>query len=228
MSASSSSILAVVVVTAFVAGCSSTDPGGGGGGGAGPATSIAKAGGDAQSGIVTTALANPLLARAADQSGNPVGGVSVMWQVTSGTATVNPASATTGSNGQAQTTVTLGGTVGTIIIQAVSTGLSGSPLSYMATALTLPTAVTVQVVNNAFQPRDITIATGGTVTWNWVAAAVNHNVMPDATEPVRSGNPTNGPNSYQFVFNTPGSYMYYCVVHGAPGGAGMAGTVTVL
>jgi len=67
-------------------------------------------------------------------------------QVMSGTAMVSPASANTGSNGEAQTTVTFGGTAGTIIIQAVSTGLTGSPLSYSATAMALPTAITVQVV----------------------------------------------------------------------------------
>jgi len=97
---------------------------------AGPAASVAKAGGDAQSGFVNFALTNPLLARAADQFGNPVSSVSVMWQVMSGTAMVSPASANTGSNGEGQTTVTLGGTAGTIIIQAVSTGLTGSLLSY--------------------------------------------------------------------------------------------------
>lgn len=194
---------------------------------AGPASSIARSGGDAQTGIINSALADPLGATAADQFGNPVGGVGVMWQVTSGTATVTPPSSNTGSDGEAQTVVTLGGTAGTIVIQAVSSGLTGSPLSYTATAMTLPTALTVQVMNDFFQPRDVIIAAGGTVTWDWVPTAVNHNVMPDASEPVRSGDPTNGPNTYQFTFSTPGTYMYYCVVHGAPGGVGMAGTVTV-
>ncbi len=197
---------------------------------AGAAASIAKSAGDGQSGIVNTALANPLLARAADQFGNSVSGVSVMWQVTMGTATVFPASTSTGVNGEAQTTVTLGGVVGPIVIEAVSMGLSGSPLPYMATAMTLPTAVTVQLVNTLqFQPRDIIIAAGGTVTWNWPATGVTtHNVTPDATEPFTSGVPTTGPFSWGHIFTTPGTYMYYCVVHGLPGGLGMAGTVTVL
>ena len=197
---------------------------------AGAAASIAKSGGDGQTGIVNTALANPLLARAADQFGNSVSGISVMWQVTMGTAMVFPASTSTGSNGEAQTTVTLGGVVGAIVIEAVSMGLSGSPLSYMATATTLPTAVTVQLVNTLqFQPRDIIIAVGGTVTWNWSPAGVTtHNVVPDAAEPVTSGLPTTGPNSWAHTFNTTGTYLYFCVVHGGAGGFGMAGTVTVL
>jgi len=198
---------------------------------AGVAAFIAKAGGDAQSGIITTTLTNPLLARATDQFNNPVSGVSVTWQVTSGMATALPASGNTASNGEAQTMVTIGGTAGPIVIQAMSTGLSGSPLDYSATALPLPMAVTVQLLDapTSFSPQHITIAAGGTVTWTWSSAGViTHNVMPDATEPVISGTPVTGPNSYPFTFNTPGTYMYYCVVHGFPGGVGMFGTVTVI
>lgn len=198
---------------------------------AGAAASIGKAtpSGDGQSGIVNTVLANPLVARVADQFDNPVSGVSVMWQVTQGTATPTPASGNTASNGEAQTIVTLGGTAGMIIIQAMSTGLS--PLDYSATAQALPMAVMVQLIDapTSFSPQHITIAAGGTVTWTWSSAMViTHNVMPDVTEPVTSGTPVTGPNSYPFTFNTPGVYMYYCVVHGFPGGVGMFGTVTVI
>jgi plastocyanin len=52
--------------------------------------------------------------------------------------------------------------------------------------------------------------------------------MPDVTEPVTSGAPVTGPNSYQFTFTTLGTYVYYCVVHGLPGRSGMFGTVTVM
>lgn len=194
---------------------------------AGPAAAISKVSGDGQTGTVNTMLAAPLVARVADQFNNPVSSVGVMWQVTGGTATVNPASTATASSGQAQTVVTLGGTAGTITIEAVSTGLTGSPLSYTATADPLSMAVTVNVVNNQFQPAAVTIAAGGTVTWDWAANAITHNVSPDATEPVRSGNPVNGPNTYQYTFNAPGTYQYYCEVHGAPGLIGMSGTVTV-
>ncbi len=200
---------------------------------AGAAAFIAKAGGDAQTGIITTTLTNPLLARATDQFNNPVSGVSVMWQVTSGMASPLPASGNTASNGEAQTIVTLGGTAGPIIIQAMSAGLSGTPLDFSATAQAPPMAVTVQVLSapaTAFNPQHVTIAAGGTVTWNWPTGGLPHNVMPDAPTdpPATSGLPTTGPNSYPFTFIAPGTYMYYCVVHGGPNGFGMAGTVTVL
>lgn len=194
----------------------------------GPAANLAKVSGDGQTGIVNSMLADPLVARVTDQFNNPVSGSGVMWQVTNGTATVNPASSTTGGTGAAQTVVTLGGSAGAITIQAVSTGLTGSPLSYTATANTLPVQVTVQVTNNVFTPSSVTIAAGGTVTWHWPASATNpHNVSPDGTEPTRSGNPVTGPNTYQYTFNTPGVYQYFCEVHGAAGGIGMSGTVTV-
>ncbi len=194
----------------------------------GPAANLAKVSGDGQTGIVNSMLADPLVARVTDQFNNPVSGSGVMWQVTNGTATVNPASSTTGGTGAAQTVVTLGGSAGAITIQAVSTGLTGSPLSYTATANTLPVQVTVQVTNNVFTPSSVTIAAGGTVTWDWPASATNpHNVSPDGTEPTRSGNPVTGPNTYQYTFNTPGVYQYFCEVHGAAGGIGMSGTVTV-
>jgi plastocyanin len=198
---------------------------------AGAAASLAESDGDGQSGLINTALANPLLARATDQFGNSVSGVNVMWQVTSGTAMVSPASSSTGSSGEAQTTVTLGGTAGPIIIQAMNTGLSGSPVSFTATATTLPTTVTVQLLDapTSFSPQHITIAANGTVTWTWSSGGmITHNVVPDATEPATSGAPVPGPNTYQFTFTMPGTYMYYCEVHGLAGGSGMFGTVTVM
>jgi plastocyanin len=33
--------------------------------------------------------------------------------------------------------------------------------------------------------------------------------------------------TFSMTFKTPGSYPYYCRVHGGPGGRGMSGTVTV-
>jgi plastocyanin len=41
-----------------------------------------------------------------------------------------------------------------------------------------------------------------------------------------SGNPVNSPQSYSQTFTTPGTYVFYCVVHGTPS-SGMRGTITV-
>ncbi|HSJ76669.1 MAG TPA: plastocyanin/azurin family copper-binding protein, partial [Gemmatimonadales bacterium] len=69
---------------------------------------------------------------------------------------------------------------------------------------------------NSFQPSTLTVSAGTTVTWSWAASAQDHNVRPVGTEPSRSGNPRDGPATYQFTFNTPGTYTYYCEVHGSP------------
>jgi plastocyanin len=106
-------------------------------------------------------------------------------------------------------------------------GAAGSPVTFTATATPGPTTASVRVLNNSFDPKAITVAAGTTVTWIWSSTAQNHNVAPDGTMPTRSGDPVNGPTSYQFKFDTPGTYQYHCEAHGAPGGIGMSGTVTV-
>jgi len=82
------------------------------------------------------------------------------------------------------------------------------------------------VVNNSFNPSTLTVPAGTTVTWQWGPGAANHNVVPVATEPPRSGSPQSAPNTYVHQFDTPGTYTYYCEVHGSPAG-GMRGTIIV-
>jgi plastocyanin len=41
-----------------------------------------------------------------------------------------------------------------------------------------------------------------------------------------SGEPATPPHSYSFTFDTPGTYRYFCSVHGDPG-SGMRGTIVV-
>ena len=87
---------------------------------------------------------------------------------------------------------------------------------------------TVTVSNNSFSPASLTVAAGTTVTWSWTSSAVNHNVIGDDGEnPPSSGAATNGPHTYQFSFGQPGTFRYYCGVHGGPGGSGMSGTIIV-
>lgn len=71
----------------------------------------------------------PLVAQVTDSSGAvPIAGQGVTWKVSpAGAATVNPASSTTDSNGQAQTTVTLATTAsGTVTVTASLTGTSSA------------------------------------------------------------------------------------------------------
>jgi plastocyanin len=188
------------------------------------AATLAPAGGDGQSGLINTQLSAPVQAKVADRFGNGVPEVDVGWAATGGT--VSGETVATDAAGVSRVSVTLGGSAGPIIITATAGSLIGSPLMFAATATTAPTTAAVSIINNSFSPPAITVSAGTTVVWTWSNAARQHNVTPVGTIPIRSGSPADGPTTYQFRFDTPGTYSYYCEVHGGPG-FGMAGTVTV-
>ena len=87
--------------------------------------------------------------------------------------------------------------------------------------------MTVQsgVPSNAYTPKDVTIAYGDTVTWNNVSGI--HNVHFDNNSFDQPPNAISGAWSVSKTFTTTGTYRYYCDIHGAPGGVGMAGSVSV-
>lgn len=196
---------------------------------AGAASQEASSGGDNQTNTPNSALASPLQVRVTDQFGNGVSGVSVAWQVTTGTATVQPATSTTDASGVAQTAVTLGGTLGGIAITATSPGLTGSPVTFHATIVTFPSSASVTVGDNFFRsarnsssnPAVDTIAVGGTVTWTWGGVA-NHSVQSTGS-PSFTSSSIQASGTYSFTFATAGTYTYDCAVHGAL----MPGTIVV-
>jgi plastocyanin len=201
----------------------------------GSATTLVKAGGDLQSGDINTDLAEDLSVRVTDTFGNGIGGALVTWLLSSGSATLTPPSGNTNSTGLATTTVTVGA-AGPIIITASSAGLTGSPQTFNATGTTPPpppSAITITVQNNQFVPDVDTVAAGGTVTWTWSnTVGVTHSVTSTGTTSFTS-DPSGAiasPHSYGPVtFNTPGTYFYYCIIHGTAGNppTGMSGTIVV-
>src|SRR5688572_20816509 len=89
-----------------------------------PATVIAAASpsGNNQSAKVGQALPDPLRVLVT-RNGAPLASQTVNWQVTGGTATLNPGSGPTDAQGIASTIVTVGGTAaGLLIIQATTSG----------------------------------------------------------------------------------------------------------
>src|SRR5829696_9743434 len=100
-------------------------------------------------------------------------------------------------------------------------------LSLVALLLFAPTAgaqgknMTVSIKNFAFNPPNMTVAPGTTLTW------VNNDQVPHtatATNPAGvfdSGTLQPG-QSYSFTFNKPGTYAYHCAIHPY-----MTGAVTV-
>ncbi|HYC30711.1 MAG TPA: leishmanolysin-related zinc metalloendopeptidase [Gemmatimonadales bacterium] len=96
-----------------------------GGAGADPSATIANL--EALSGVgqgapIGRSLPEPLVVRATDEEGNPISGQRIEFSVTIGNGQVAPEVATTGSDGRASTTFTVGSTKGNHQVQAVAAG----------------------------------------------------------------------------------------------------------
>ena len=81
----------------------------------------------------------------------------------------------------------------------------------------------VTVSSSVFTPDDLTIELGDSVTWTNVSGF--HNVSADDAS-FRSGDPANPPWTFQFTFNNPGDFGYFCEIHGSTS-SGMRGNITV-
>jgi plastocyanin len=95
-----------------------------------------------------------------------------------------------------------------------------------------PETVAVSLQNNAFEPREVTIAIGDTVRWTHNDGTTPHNVEGDGIEDSHPnctaavpGNPLcmNDGDTYDWTFASEGSFDYLCEIHG-----GMTGTVHVV
>jgi plastocyanin len=188
------------------------------------ATTVIKGGGDEQIAEVGSQLALPVEARVTDQHGNGVQGVAVGWSATG--ATVSSPSVTSNASGVSSVNVTAGGTVGPIVITATAGGLSGSPLTFNATAVvtgTAPGTAGVAVSNNLFSsnrnlttnPAVDTVAVNGTVTWTWVNTGITtHSVASEGAPSFPSSSELTGAGqTYSFTFPAAGTYQYTCAVH---------------
>lgn len=85
----------------------------------------------------------------------------------------------------------------------------------------------VSLMNIGYHPNSITVRAGTTVMWtNNEGSAIPHTITSGAPS-VPSGTFDSGMlnpgQSFQFTFSTPGTFAYFCRVHGAA----MTGTVTV-
>ncbi|MGQ0815452.1 MAG: carboxypeptidase regulatory-like domain-containing protein [Gemmatimonadota bacterium] len=81
----------------------------------------------------------------------------------------------------------------------------------------------VDMRDDFFQPRDITVSVGATVTWTNRGIS-QHTVTSDTG--IWDSGARNPGATFTRTFSQAGTFPYHCTLHGAPG-AGMAGTVTV-
>ena len=102
----------------------------------GAATQIAIASGNEQTGSVSSALPDSLVARVIDAEGNPVAGIEVQWSVSeAGGGSISPEVVVTGEDGLAAAERVLGAAAGDQSAQATAPGLVGSPLTFIHTAV---------------------------------------------------------------------------------------------
>jgi hypothetical protein len=97
-----------------------------------PARTVAVSG-DAQTAPVNGMLLQPVIVRVTATDGGPAPGVSVAFAAADG-GTVGAATVVTGADGLASTTWRLGGTAGPQSLTASVAGLTGSPVTFAATA----------------------------------------------------------------------------------------------
>ena len=105
-----------------------------------------------------------------------------------------------------------------------SVAIAGSTPARADVVETAPEFVTVDVRDDVFVPKRIEVEPGTVVRWT-NNGRNEHNVTADKGGELKSRNLTNG-QSYSHTFDEPGTYGYYCTLHGAPG-KGQFGTVVV-
>ena len=89
-----------------------------------------------------------------------------------------------------------------------------------------PATALVTASNFAFTPEAVTINVGDIVQWDNSDVGIFHNVVADDST-FTSGDPDALAWTFSEPFDMPGTYRYYCEVHGRPGGLGMSGVITV-
>jgi trimeric autotransporter adhesin len=119
--------------------------------------------GNTQSGPPGTSF--PISVKVTDASGNPVGGVTVNFAVTSGTATLSAATEITAGDGVASDQVTLGATQGTVTITATIAGLPTQTFTLTVTAPPAPVPQITVLEGSGFStPPVLALSTGAIAT----------------------------------------------------------------
>jgi plastocyanin len=75
-----------------------------------------------------------------------------------------------------------------------------------------PAAVSVKIDNFTFQPSELEVAVGTTVTWQNADDVPHTATSKDDPQTFDSG-ALDTDEKFSFAFKTPGKYAYYCKVH---------------
>lgn len=83
------------------------------------------------------------------------------------------------------------------------------------------TQSSIEIKNFSFNPSSVSVKAGTTVTWK-NNDSVPHTITSDPDGGVFKSQTLNSGDTFQFTFNTAGSFPYHCSIH-----TSMQGTVTV-
>ena len=119
-----------------------------------------------------------------------------------------------------------------VVLLAVGGLLAVTTSAAFAPAVTAAGPDDISIVDTSFQPTDLTVNVGDTVTWTITKAIADpHSVTSGTLGDSSSGKLfdsgivlRNNGDHYQFTFTTPGTVPFYCQVHPTT----MKGTITVL
>jgi plastocyanin len=87
-----------------------------------------------------------------------------------------------------------------------------------------PEEVTVEMLDFTYGPVDITVSAGDSILFVNAGEFQHSATADDGSWDTELYDPG---GEATIVFDIPGTYPYYCLLHGTPGGNGMSGTVTV-
>jgi plastocyanin len=113
-------------------------------------------------------------------------------------------------------------------------GLAASLLVMLVGGAEAQTTHVVTVSSFTFTPSSLTIAPGDIV--QWTNSGGFHNVSADDSsfrcangcdQTGGDGDASGAAWTASFAFNTTGTFPYHCEIHGASGGVGMSGSITV-
>lgn len=123
----------------------------------GPATQLVMISGNNQTALVNATLPLPFEVQVRDDQNNPVSGVAVTFEITSGSGALsNSQPQITSDHGRASTVLTLGSEAGTVTVAASANGLTGSPQIFTAHANAGP-----QDTDPPAAPTNVRIVVGG-------------------------------------------------------------------
>ncbi len=119
------------------------------------ARSLALTSGNSQSALANATLPSPFVVTVTDDYGNPIAGTGVTFAIASAPGgasgqSLSATTVTTAANGQASTFLKLGSAAGSYTVTATSGSLTGSPVTFTATAATfLPPPLATSMVLTA-------------------------------------------------------------------------------